>query len=354
MLISHICLFSSVPLPDQPLTALVSKAIDSVHTLTYGIHDIIKTQCPGAIQDKSILQDCVTGPKLLPFLKNVTFDGRSGQIKFDKQGDGIGQYAFKQYHYHPSLGGVYVDVALWDQDQQQLFIQDDVIDWSVFQMGQRDISQNETFNTGKSPPVSICSLPCGPKQFSIRLDLPCCWECHSCRDNEILGPNSSMCVACPSNFWPNELSGITCDSIPLTYLTVVDAIGIGLLILNCFGLLSGICVVILFVKHRNEKLIKASSRELSSIILGGILLAYVTVFIYLAKPDNWSCIGRHVGFHLSVSLIYCPLLVKTNRVHRIFSAGKKGVKKIAFVASKWQLLFSFILLATQVSYILIH
>ena len=334
---------------DQPLTALVSKAIDSVHTLTHGLHAAIQTMCPEARTDKALLDACITGPSLLPYLLNVSFSGRSGNIKFDAKGDGIGQYVFSQYTYHPTTGGAYVDVALWDQDQQEIFINNDVINWDIF-----NVRKNDEFLQGADalhqPPVSVCSLPCGLKEFSIRLDLPCCWECHQCRHNEFLGPNSSTCVQCPPNTWPDDQTATFCEPISPTYLRLSDPIGIGLLILNCLALLSGLLVLALFIKNGEEKLIKASSRELSSIILAGILLAYLSVLAFIAKPAEWSCMLRYIGFHLSVSLIYCPLLIKTNRVHRIFSAGKKGVKRITFVGSKWQILFTVILVLVQVSH----
>ena len=117
------------------------------------------------------------------------------------------------------------------------------------------------------------------------------------------------------------------------------------------GVLSSLIVAGLFKVNKDTKLIRASSKELNFIILTGILFAYVSVFFYLTKPADWSCICRHVGFNVAVSLIYAPLLTKTNRVFRIFSAGKRGVKRPPYISRKVQLILTSLLLLLQVFFI---
>ncbi len=55
-----------------------------------------------------------------------------------------------------------------------------------------------------------------------------------------------------------------------------------------------------------------------------------------------------VGFNLAVTLIYGPLLLKTNRVHRIFVSGKKGVQSFKCVSTISQVFLIIGLLLIQV------
>ena len=105
------------------------------------------------------------------------------------------------------------------------------------------------------------------------------------------------------------------------------------------------------VLNRKATLIRASSKELNAIILMGISVAYVSVFFYLIKPSKWSCLLRHAGFNFAVSLIYAPILTKTNRVYRIFSAGKRGVKRPAFISNGVQMKLTCFLVGLQVFFL---
>ena len=137
-----------------------------------------------------------------------------------------------------------------------------------------------------------------------------------CRENEILINNKTGCQRCPESFWPDDATATTCEKIPAVYLKTSDTSAIVLLVLAA-------CLVVMYVfyRNRNVKLVKASSRELTGIILIGIILAYLVVFSYIAKPSKVSCYCSHLGFNLAVTLIYSPLLLKTNRVYRIFTGN---------------------------------
>ena len=94
---------------------------------------------------------------------------------------------------------------------------------------------------------------------------------------------------------------------------------------------------------------QASSPPLCAVILSGILLASLTTFTFIARPSRLSCCLSIYGFLISISVIYAPVLVKTNRVYRIFSAGKRGHKKTKFIGSKSMIIFTTILILGQVN-----
>ena len=116
-----------------------------------------------------------------------------------------------------------------------------------------------------------------------------------------------------------------------------DPIAITLLVIASFGIVLSITVVFFFYRNRNTKLIKGSGKELSGVIIVGILMAFITVFRLIVKPTNTGCLLWYGGFNVSVTLIFCPLLLKTNRVYRIFDGGKKGVKKTRCISFRFQI-----------------
>ena len=115
-----------------------------------------------------------------------------------------------------------------------------------------------------------------------------------------------------------------------------------------FGLFFTIYAAIFYFRKRQEKIIKATTRELCCIILFGTSMAYLIGLFYFFKPAYWSCLINRHGFNLSVILIYAPLFVKTNRVYRIFHAGKKGIKRVKYIDTSTQIMISTVLILIQV------
>ena len=80
-----------------------------------------------------------------------------------------------------------------------------------------------------------------------------------------------------------------------------------------------------FIKHNNTPVVKASTRELSYIILIGICISYITSFPLVAKPSLLTCYLTRILPGLSFSLIYGGLVTKTNRIARILAGSKKKI-----------------------------
>ena len=116
------------------------------------------------------------------------------------------------------------------------------------------------------------------------------------------------------------------------------------------GFLFTFYTTVFYIQKRKEKIIKATTRELCSIILAGIFMAYLTALFYFFKPEHWSCIINRHGFNLSVILIYAPLFVKTNRVYRIFQAGQKGIQKPKYIGTLTQIIISALLISIGVRF----
>ncbi len=326
-------LYEDTPYRNEYIGTAPSKFIDGAKVFALALHDLFKEACPEAFMYKSIIKECIDGQLFLSKIKKVIFEGASGLVKFDENGDMLGRYIMRQYisHRDPKLQ----EVIWWNKALSSLNVMDNLVDWSVFKTSNGQV------------PVSVCSRPCGLREYKVPKELPCCWLCKRCRENEII-VNKEGCEPCNATEWPDEDTATECLPIAPTYLQWNNGISISLSFLSVLGIVTCLGTCIIFYQKRNTRLIKATSRELSGIILLGTFHAYITVFAFLARPSDSSCLLNRIGFNVSVSVIYSPLVVKTNRIYRIFRAGKRGVKKSPYISSSSQLALTGILILLQV------
>ncbi len=104
---------------------------------------------------------------------------------------------------------------------------------------------------------------------------------------------------------------------------------------------------------RNHPLIKASSREPSDLMLVGFSLCYTVPFLFIAQPSLPICILRRFTVGISFCISYSALLVKVNRIFRIFNRSEGNVQPPALISPRSQLFFTFLLVSVQVVIILV-
>jgi hypothetical protein len=85
-------------------------------------------------------------------------------------------------------------------------------------------------------------------------------------------------------------------------------------------------VVIIYIKYNDTPVVKASGRELSYALLFAINLCYCMTFVLLAKPTAVTCTLRRIGVGFGFALLYAAMLVKTNRIYRIFHYAKRNIQ----------------------------
>ena len=85
-------------------------------------------------------------------------------------------------------------------------------------------------------------------------------------------------------------------------------------------------------------------------MLAGNVLTCVLVVTFVLEPTFATCIVIGVGFHLSFTSTYAPLLVKTHRIHRIFSLGYKSAAKPPFLTPRAQVVIATCVVSVQVCY----
>lgn len=204
-------------------------------------------------------------------------------------------------------------------------------------------------NGAGEPPRSVCSEECPfgyVKNNTVESD-SCCWVCIKCRENQML-KNEFTCKDCPDGYKPN-LNLTSCVPLPVIHLSW-DSLWVLLPVsVSTLGMTGAGFVIYVFVKYNNTPLIMASGRELCYVLLCGIFLSYITTFILLAKPTIILCTIKRFILGISLCLIYASVLIKTNRIYRIFNRGVKAmVKKPSYTSPKSQICICMCLVSVQV------
>ena len=197
-------------------------------------------------------------------------------------------------------------------------------------------------------PTSICSVPCDYNQaqmFSGKGD-KCCWNCVACSKYQYL-PTRHECIDCGLGSVPSEDLKL-CVAIPQEYLTYDSTIAIVAMSVAGMGVVITVYVIYVFFKFSDTPVVKASGKELSFVLLAGIFFCYCMTFVIIAKPTNIICGAQKFGVGLCFAMCYSALLTKTNRISRIFRAGKRTVKRPKCISPQSQLLICFGMVGTQV------
>ena len=318
-------------------------AIDAVYAFAHAIRNLQRDFCNGGpglcdeIVETGSDGTAIRGDLLLQYLKEVNFAGTSTEIiNFDSNGDQNGGYLVQNLQKTSDGRFVYKVVGHWDKSplnrNSRLYIFDE-IQWS---------------NEDTSTPVSICSELCGGGAYPEPLpdQAECCWVCRACPSDNAVS-TGLVCVECGLGETPNDLR-TECVEIQPTYLTWSDWWSIIIVLLTIFGIIATTAVAVVFIIHYKHKLIKASSRELTAILLTGIMLCYLLPFFFIAKPSPWTCGIRRFGVGFCFSLCYSALLVKTNRIHRIFNRSPDSTQAPPLISPESQVFFTALLVAVQV------
>uniref|UniRef100_A0A1B8Y6B2 G-protein coupled receptors family 3 profile domain-containing protein n=1 Tax=Xenopus tropicalis TaxID=8364 RepID=A0A1B8Y6B2_XENTR len=176
-------------------------------------------------------------------------------------------------------------------------------------------------------PRSQCSDSC-PTGFRKTLKLkvqPCCYDCVLCSEGEISNrTDSENCIRCPYNEWPNEKRN-RCIAKIEEYLSYTDnAIPVFFSVISALLLLKTVIISGVFIFYRNSPIVRANNRSLSFLLLVSIKLSFLSVFLFLGRPVDITCMLRIITFGITFSIAVSSLLAKTIMVCVAFKATKPG------------------------------
>ena len=140
-----------------------------------------------------------------------------------------------------------------------------------------------------------------------------------------------------------------CVMITIEHILWGDTEAVVSMVFACVGVIVTAIVCSIFVRHNNTPVVKASTQELSYIILVGICISYITTFPLVAKPSLLTCYLTRILPGFSFALIYGALVTKTNRIARILAGSKKKImtRKPRFMSACAQVVITCIIIAIE-------
>lgn len=349
----HSC-SESVTIDSSPDYVEISQAvygIDAVYTYAHALHRLLEDNCPYA--EGISARACVNGELLRGYLYDASFIGLTGPIKFNENGDRMGKYVIRQIL--PGTTIVQNEVVVIDVEKEFEIITLNDMSWEYTQPVEFDFGigarfpRTRYYGAKKNTPISVCSRLCERGEQKIEREGSCCWDCRHCRENEKLIDNFTRCEECPNFHWPDEATNLTsCLQIDPVHPGTSSPVIAIIFCTSSAGIFSTIWVISTYVRHRNVRVIKAASLELSFLQLGAIVFGYFTMIIYTRRPTDLICGSSYFMFSLSFNGLYAPLLIKTIRIYRIFKYATQGRRALRMVSSYSQVLLTLLIILGQI------
>ena len=311
----HKCNVTLGPSPLARFDAKVPFVIDAVFTLAHALDEMHRNVCrrePGLCD----LMKTLDRQLLLSYIRNVTFNGTSGLIRFNANGDSPGRYdifTFKKNSYDR--------IGTWGNGAL-------------------------TMNTASLPADRVqskCGDTCEMGAIKRRREPDCCWTCEVCAANEYV-VDENTCTMCDQGQKPNATHN-GCESLPKKYL---NKTWIGVIATcSALGIIVTIFICGVFVKFSDTPLIKASGRELSFLLLLAIGLCFCVALTLVSKPSQAVCAMQRLGIGICFCMCYATLMVRTIRIARIFN--NESVTAPSLISPKSQLLITAVIIAPELA-----
>ncbi|XP_013197238.2 metabotropic glutamate receptor 2-like [Amyelois transitella] len=305
---------------------------DAVYAFVYAIRDMHAELCGGRAGLCAAMRPA-SGAALLRYLRGVRFTGLSGdEFHFDSNGDGPVRYNI--LHFKQVSKGVYrwLKVGRYLDGELELNMDEIQFKWEE-----------------PRPPESVCSAECELGQAKQYVEgESCCWHCFNCTQYEIRSPVSeTACVECPLGTLPDP-TRTRCEPVPELYLQPGHPAAIGAMTFSALGVLLTTLVGGVWAARGDTPVVRASGRELSLVLLAGILMCYLVTFALVLRPTDFLCSLQRFGTGFCFTVVYAALLTKTNRIARIFDASKHSARRPSLISPKSQLVICSILVSIQV------
>ncbi|XP_072263029.1 vomeronasal type-2 receptor 26-like [Pyxicephalus adspersus] len=175
-------------------------------------------------------------------------------------------------------------------------------------------------------PRGRCSDECLPGFRKVQKEgyHICCYNCVPCSRGEISNrSDSENCQMCPENHWPNNDKTVCVDKT-IEYLSyeniLVSFFSLSSVILSTISL----CIFGIFFWFRNTPIVKANNRNLSFILLCSLTLSFLSVFLFLGRPVDITCMLQQVFFAVVFTISVSSILAKTIMVFIAFKASRPG------------------------------
>lgn len=310
-------------LPQDLEIGPVRVVINAVYAMANALNNMHTVVCSGQRNLCSEMKN-LKREQFLKFLKNVSFPDASlnFNVTFNENGDVDGNYNVLNFknidgkHRHVIIGNWSGALNIDGNIEGEINLDEGKISWGGGRI--------ET-------PESYCSKTCTTKLITVPeiTNARCCWRCEGCSSNNVIINNT--CSSCGKGNVP-DANLTKCFKLPVIYPSWSDTPAQVLTALISVGIMVCIGTAVVFVVQRNHRVIKASGRELSTILFLGVMSCYVAALLHFVKPGNTVCGVKRFIDSASMTTCYAPVLLRTNRIYRIFKAAQKSVRRPSMVS----------------------
>ncbi|XP_028400071.1 metabotropic glutamate receptor 1-like [Dendronephthya gigantea] len=312
-----------------------TNVIDAVYVFAHGLHQELTARCPN-------LANCaqngnVFGASLLKLIRNSSFQSADGRrVYIDQKGDVTGGYAFE-----------YITTRKDGTRESKI-----IGDWQ----GRLSLNLNSIYNSGLTSAKAQCSEPCKKNEIRQRNhEKPCCWKCVECQAGSI-ARNETICHPCGQGYLANQKKA-ECVKIQDLFYSLDERISnllvVPPLVLSALGLLGILFTLSIFIRFHSNPLIKASGRELCYLVLTGLLFSLIFPILCVFRPSGVKCLSQFILDSLPLTISLVPILMKTNRVVRIFDPARRITDQPSLAGSLPQLVLSNLLISLQIIFLLV-
>ena len=302
------------------------QVINAVYAIAYALN--------ASLQEANLTTNIIDGWTLRKNLYGVTVSTNEASVQLDDNGEVAGKYLLSSWQI---VNGVYqvVSIGTWDSSKKHspLEIHEGLVQWGT---------------PDNKVPVSLCVEECKPGYVQVPLEKKCCWGCQRCNDFAIVvtDNSSAFCQDCQPTHWPNK-NYTKCLPIEPTFPHMHDIVFVLSGTATGFGFFLIILTLMGLCHYSEHPLIKASSRQLCRINLLGLTLSCVSVFLSFLKPTLATCVLSDAVISLAFCVTFTPILLKVNRIWRIFSLELGN--ELRFANNKSTITIVSLFIAAQVS-----
>ena len=287
----------------------VSYLIDAVYATAHALDNIYR--CSLTMHKRGMcpaVKPTVKGRDLEKYLRNISFDGLTGKVRFDKFGDLLGaSYVIIKLQLDSTTDGARKNIVVgaWDkQNAPKLKVDLSRLRWRT-----------------PFTPLSSCSLECLPGTRRDKTE-PCCWDCIKCPLGTVSTKVGSIsCTKCDPETKSNE-GRSRCEKLPFINITHLNVYGITITVVASLGFILILFVGGTYIKFFNTPVVKASNREISFLLLFGISALFILAVLELSEPSHSLCTATFFWRYFGLNLCITVLFLKTMRIASVFEVDK--------------------------------
>ncbi|OCT56582.1 hypothetical protein XELAEV_18004651mg [Xenopus laevis] len=135
---------------------------------------------------------------------------------------------------------------------------------------------------------------------------------------------SENCIRCPDMEWPNENRKKCIEKMEEFLSYTNDVLSVFFSLVSFLLFVITLLILRIFFSHQETPIVRANNRSLSFLLLVSIKLSFLSVFLFLGRPVDITCMVRIIIFGITFSIAVSSVLAKTIMVCVAFKATKPG------------------------------